>query len=240
MPTAVVIKRPYNGLERAGIAVLGVAGLLSVLSITIFVAYVLRSTRVRAKQKSARTHVGVYIICYLIADFIKAIASVINLQWVVDDAVQVGDICSLQGIVKQLGDVATAIWSVVIALHLFNLLFWRWEPRKYSCYATCISCWALTGMVVFIGPTIVRTDSKGNFWGVAGYWCWITQPYSSNRITLEYLWMFLSSAISFILYLILFLRLRGNIYTIGGHWEMRWMSSEDSWRLKLTQDNVDG
>lgn len=73
---------------------------------------------------------------------------------------------------------------------------------------------------------------------------------------LEYLWvcmgilyhifynnmfqMFLSSAISFILYFIILLRLRGNIYTMDGHWRIRWMSSEDGWRLKFTQDNVDG
>jgi len=73
---------------------------------------------------------------------------------------------------------------------------------------------------------------------------------------LEYLWvcisilchlsctnvfqMFLSSAISFILYSIILLRLKGNIYTMGGHWRIRWMSSENSWRLKLTQDNIDG
>ena len=51
--------------------------------------------------------------------------------------------------------------------------------------------------------------------------------------------MFLSSAISFILYSIILLRLRGSIYTVEGHWRIRWISTEESWRLKLTQDNVD-
>ena len=95
----------------------------------------------------------------------------VNLRWAANDAVEVGEVCSFQGIVRQLGGVSTSIWSVVIALHLFNLLFWRWEPRKYSCYATCLACWSLAGMVVFIGPTTVRTNSKGDFWGVAGMFC---------------------------------------------------------------------
>ena len=99
---------------------------------------------------------------------IHSIGDVINLRWAVLNGVEVGDVCSLQGIVKQLGGVATSIWSVVIALHLFNLLFWRWEPRKYSCYATCIGCWSLAGMVVFIGPTIAWTNGQGKFWGISG------------------------------------------------------------------------
>ena len=64
-------------------------------------------------------------------------------------------------------------------------------------------------MVVFIGPTVVRTNDKGDFWGIAGmidssrilhksqhatgHWCWITQPYSSGRIVLEYLWVCMGS-----------------------------------------------
>lgn len=51
--------------------------------------------------------------------------------------------------------------------------------------------------------------------------------------------MFISSAISFILYFIILLRLKGNIYTIEGHWRIRWISPMDSWRLKLVQDHVD-
>jgi len=240
MSTVVVIKRSYKGFEQAGVAVLGVAGLLSALSIIAWIAYIVYSARIRAeKHQSTRTYVGVYFICFLVADLIKSIGEVVNLQWAANGAVEVGNVCSFQGIARQLGGVATSIWSVVIALHLFNLLFWRWEPRKYSCYATCLGCWSLAGMVAFIGPTVVRTNDKGDFWGIAGYWCWITQPYSSGRIVLEYLWMFLSSAISFILYSTILLRLRGNIYTVEGHWRIRWISTENSWRLKLTQDNVD-
>lgn len=51
--------------------------------------------------------------------------------------------------------------------------------------------------------------------------------------------MFISAAISFILYFIILLRLKGNIYTIEGHWRIRWISPKDSWRLTLAQDNVD-
>lgn len=161
------------------------------------------------KHQSTRTHVGVYFICFLVADLIKSIGEVVNLQWAANDGVEVGNVCSFQGIARQLGGVATSIWSVVIALHLFNLLFWRWEPRMYSCYATCLGCWSLAGMVVFIGPTVVRTNDKGDFWGIAGmidsfrilqksqhatgHWCWITQPYSSGRIVLEYLWVCIGS-----------------------------------------------
>ena len=63
MPTEVVIQRPYRGLEQIGVAVsaterqpkgfrflltsrsqiLGAAGLLSVLSIAVFIAYILVS-----------------------------------------------------------------------------------------------------------------------------------------------------------------------------------------------------
>lgn len=58
--------------------------------------------------------------------------------------------------------------------------------------------------------------AKGPYYGISGYWCWITPAYSIERYTSEYLFMFTSAGLSFILYLFVYLRLRGNITVSGG------------------------
>ncbi len=58
--------------------------------------------------------------------------------------------------------------------------------------------------------------ANGPYYGISGYWCWITPAYSTERYTSEYLFMFTSAGLSFILYFFVFLRLRGNITVSAG------------------------
>ena len=58
--------------------------------------------------------------------------------------------------------------------------------------------------------------TNGPYYGISGYWCWITPAYSIERYTSEYLFMLTSVGLSFILYFFVFLRLRGNITVSAG------------------------
>jgi hypothetical protein len=73
---------------------------------------------------------------------------------------------------------------------------------------------------MFIANLIVAgTEARGRgpYYGIAGYWCWIAPAYSTERYTSEYLFSFASAGFSFILYVLVFLRLRGNITVSGGY-----------------------
>ena len=61
----------------------------------------------------------------------------------------------------------------------------------------------------------MATPEQGPFYGISGFWCWITPNYPTERYTLEYLFMFTTAGVSFVLYSLIFFRLRGNIAVNG-------------------------
>jgi len=64
---------------------------------------------------------------------------------------------------------------------------------------------------------VLADPKKGPYFGIAGFWCWITAAYPIPRYATSYLIQFLSAGLSFILYLLVFFRLRGNITVAAGY-----------------------
>ena len=58
---------------------------------------------------------------------------------------------------------------------------------------------------------IAKPKEIGPYYGISGYWCWITAAYPMARFANSYLIMFISAGASIILYSLVFFRLRGNI-----------------------------
>ena len=113
--------------------------------------------------------------------------------------------------------VGIAIFSLVIAAHNFNLLFLYRQWSNRTSYIVVIASWATIIFDICIGYFALAKPEKGPYYGIAGYWCWITPVYPTERLTTEYLFMFVSAGSSFILYLLVFFRLRGNITLSTGY-----------------------
>jgi len=211
----------YTPDESRGVGVLVATGMLSLLSVVgllaIMVISAIRSFRSPEKNGFIRTHVAAYFFSLLLCDLAQSIGGVWNARWITQGGVQVGPYCTAQAVIKQTGNVGTALWNVVIAVHTFNVLFFRWHIADYVCYGTLVGVWSLLGLIVILGTAVVETQERGPFYGVSGYWCWITSQYPVERYTLEYLFMFSSAGLSFILYFLVFLRLRGNVSVSGWH-----------------------
>jgi len=58
---------------------------------------------------------------------------------------------------------------------------------------------------------------RGPLYGISSYWCWISPKYIIERYTTDYLFMLATAVFSFILYLLVFFRLRGNISVATGY-----------------------
>ena len=87
-------------------------------------------------------------------------------------------------------------------------------------YTILVSSWSLLLCDMCIENFMIAEPvTRGPYYGIAGYWCWITSEYKIERYTSEYLFMFTSAGFSFILYLFVFLRLRGNVSVSAG-WKM--------------------
>jgi len=178
-----------------------------------------------------RTHVAAYFVSLLVSDLIQAIGSILNAHWISQRAVEVGSLCSAQGVLKQIADVSTAVWTMVIATHTFCLLFLELKSSRFTLIATLISGWSGIAAVVIAGPAAMDTVHHGPFYGISGYWCWIGPHWNGSRVGLDYLFMFMAAFFSFLLYMAIFLRMRGNIIVEGRRISFR-IKKAAPWRGK--------
>ncbi|KAJ6529626.1 hypothetical protein B0H19DRAFT_1332690 [Mycena capillaripes] len=225
----------YTSREVHGVTVLvifscfsltAIVGLLLAISLSAF------NTRSWPTDKHpylfVRSQVAAYFISLLLSDLIQTIGSIINVRWIGDRAVVVGSLCTVQvGVLKQIADVSTAFWTLIIAIHTFSLVCLGLRWSRFTFLATLIVGWAGIGGIVIAGPA-GQTSRHGPFYGISGYWCWISAGYPTSRITLDYLFMFMAAGFSFVLYTLVFLRMRGNIVIEGRH--ISFQRSGSAWR----------
>ncbi|KAJ7322876.1 hypothetical protein DFH08DRAFT_352618 [Mycena albidolilacea] len=224
----------YSALERGGVIAIIVAGFLSLLA----VSYLLLTICTYAKKYSS-THLVIYFYCLLLADAMESFGAIMSLRWVARGGVEEGHFCGAQGGIKQAGSIAAAFWSFAISLHLFNLLFRRYETPKLMSWTVVAFGWSFVLTMVFLGPVAMETPERGRFFGISGAWCWITHQYHAQQIMMQYFFELLSMVLSFILYTVTLLRARGNLLKVDGRWKLRVLPAGESWKLEFGRDFTD-
>lgn len=224
----------YESHDRNGVICLVVTGLVSLTAILYLLV-------VKPPKPSSyrHTHLFGYLVSLLFANSLLSASTVMSLKWVVGKQVTLGSFCTAQGALKQAGNVSTAVWTFILALHLFNLLFLRSAPTRLAFWLTFVGGWSIPLVLVIVGPTLIHTPERGPYFGISGPWCWINNKYPEEQIFLQYFFEFLSAGLSIILYLIIILRVRGNLVTINGKWRLQHMRAWDSWRLAIGRDLID-
>jgi len=125
-------------------------------------------------------------------------------------------------------------------LHAFCLLFLRTRLTTRSKWITLALGWTFVVFVVIIGPLAIQKKALGPYFGPSGFWCWITEQYPAEQTFLEYVPEWMSALFSFVLYVIVLLRVRGNlIQDTAGKWFLRWIPRSESWRLGFVRDYLD-
>ncbi|THU87007.1 hypothetical protein K435DRAFT_356926 [Dendrothele bispora CBS 962.96] len=225
----------YDGSgERAGVICLTVTGLVSLTA----VLYLLLVKTPRPATYR-RTHLFSYLLSLLLANMIQSVGTVMSLEWVMRNEVVSGMFCTYQGAIKQVGNVSTALWSFMISIHLFNLLFLRRSLTMIGFWLTIVLGWISVVVIVLIGPAAIEKKEEGRYFGISGPWCWITSGYPKEQIFLEYFFEFLSASLSFILYTFVLLRVRGNLIRVEGKWNLRFVPNGENWQLSLGRDLID-
>lgn len=133
-----------------------------------------------------RTNIFPYLVSLLVANVMQAIATIMNGRWLEKGAVYNGGFCTAQGALKNAANNGIALWSFMIAVHVFNLLFLRWRTTRVSMAATLVGGWSAVAMIVLVGPSVIQKSEKGPYFGVSGFWCWITSDYPDEQLYLEY------------------------------------------------------
>ncbi|KAJ7512348.1 hypothetical protein B0H11DRAFT_1950761 [Mycena galericulata] len=221
--------------ELPGVICLVSGASLSLLSVSF---YFMKHASLRL-QNYPNTHINGYFTSLLLANAVQSFGTVLNFKWAADGAVESGLLCSAQGGIKQCGNIATALWSFILALHLFNLLFLRLNSNNTAFWVTIGGGWALVVFIVLLGPIVIQTAEKGPYFGISGAWCWITSNYPREQIFLEYFLEYVSAGCCIFLYTFIILRMRGNLVCQDGKWSLRFPPAGDSWQLSLHRDLID-
>ncbi|KAJ7734010.1 hypothetical protein DFH07DRAFT_130525 [Mycena maculata] len=237
----VLLPVAYTSWQAHGITVLVVVSCFSLVAVVgLLTAIALSAFNTRSLPQQhlfLRSHAAAYFISLLICDLIQSIASIMNAQWIRDMAVETGTLCVVQGALKQISDVGLSFWTFVIALHTFCSIFLGIIPRPYLVWMTLIGGWSGIGILAMTGPVLLDTVHRGPFYGISGYWCWITPDYVVERATLDYMFMFMAGTFSFVLYTLVFLRMRGNIVVTGTRVTLRTATSRE-WLGQQVEDRT--
>ncbi|KAM0718296.1 hypothetical protein Q7P37_006628 [Cladosporium fusiforme] len=183
-------------------------GLASVVaSFSVFSSLMYRLCTWSARTISA-LHRSQFVILFLnlvFADLCQGTAFSISWYWYAIDAILAPSAaCSTQGFLINFGDVASAFFSLYIAIHTY-LTACRRVRVPYKIFYLVISIiWLLALMFTVIGFAM---HPKTYFVRVAG-WCWISHDYEPHRLGLHYFWVFLSEFGLLIAYLIILILLR--------------------------------
>jgi len=241
--TQVTIQIPYTPQDVTGVLILSVAAGLSFTAVLVLLVIItlsaVRSLRSPDQIVFVRTHVAAYFVSLLFSDLTQSLGSLMSIEWIIEKGVRLSIPCTAQAAIKNGGNVGTAFWSMVIAIHTFCVIFLECRPRDAVLYSTLILGWTIIGVVVVIGPAAIETPARGPYFGVSGLWCWITGAYQPERLLLEYLWMFSSAFVSFVLYVLVFLKLRGNIVVSGWRIRFRRRVASTSWEMQTGKTMVD-
>lgn len=163
----------------------------------------------------------------LLADIHQAASFLLNAVWVGRNGIEVQTAtCWVQGWLVQTGDLAGSLFITAIALHTYLAVVWNYTPPQSAVYITVIFLWAFNYLLMIIGIAMTGNGKDaGGFFVRASAWvrlplspalspllttiqCWINIRYEGLRLYLHYLWIFISLAITSILYTLIFLSLR--------------------------------
>ncbi|MBW0497289.1 hypothetical protein O181_037004 [Austropuccinia psidii MF-1] len=168
----------------------------------------------RHRLSFIKTPFGIMFMNLVFADFIQAFGFGMNYVWVSRTDVKCHDqncasLCTMQGLLIQLGDVASAFSNLMIAIQTFVILTFSWHLPNWITWASLALIWVPV-LVLGLAPPTIKGNWTGDqpFYTWSGDWCWINQQFQPLRLFLHYLWIFISAFASIALYGHLFLRLQ--------------------------------
>ncbi|KAF5385891.1 hypothetical protein D9615_002585 [Tricholomella constricta] len=148
-----------------------------------------------------------------IADFIQALGAVMDIKWIHEGKVEIGNFCTAQGVIQQLGETGVAITTLLIAIYTFIGVWWRIGMGQKSVRVAKIIIglvWSFVFLMIVLGNAI-HADKSKLYQSPTPYWCWIGNEYLQWRIWGEYVWFWITLAFSSFAYTLLFFWSRGNI-----------------------------
>ncbi|EPQ65674.1 Bgt-3780 [Blumeria graminis f. sp. tritici] len=208
MPLADSSLVPLPESIRNGMIALGTCGLISLLcTVSFFLFFTYRMIYWEQISSNSAARIQVFLLIYnlFIADIIQASSFVTSFWWISQNKL-IGPnlVCDIQGLLIQIGDVASGLWALAIAIHTFVNIVGQKTVSHRTFITLVASLWVFIIILAGIGPIRIRSG----FFVPAGAWCWVNSKHDAERIYLHYLWIFISQLGSVGLYTFIFFYLR--------------------------------
>ncbi|KAG8968288.1 hypothetical protein FRC03_008154 [Tulasnella sp. 419] len=243
--------------ERLGMLFGAQAGFLSMVAVSTLLCAIIyktiknrvadRMTPKKPKWSFFRSSMDYLFVNLLFNDLIQSMGYVTILAWVRDGEVTPGPTCTAQGVLQHIGEVGSALATLSIAVYTFLALLLPWTvhnpERPWLMPLIVFGLISLFQLLMSVVPAVAIYDRPEDpFYGAAGYWCWIRSTHGGERLGLEYVILWFVAIVNTLLYIPLFLSLRGNLVVqplidsdSTGWWKIsitwRRVSDEDKWSL---------
>ncbi|KDN38726.1 hypothetical protein RSAG8_09276, partial [Rhizoctonia solani AG-8 WAC10335] len=149
-----------------------------------------------------RSNLDLYMINLFISELLMSLGGVLDAKWANETAVYCGGFCNAQGSLQYLGETSVALWTLAVTLH-------TWQSVVYA--QRIPFRWPLCVLVMVIIWGFVFAFNFGAFSVHPKSGCWINPKYNKARLAGEYLWLWVAGFGNLLVYIPLFLLLRGNI-----------------------------
>ncbi|KAJ7188924.1 hypothetical protein C8R46DRAFT_878372 [Mycena filopes] len=200
--------------QSIGVTVRVESGLVSLIAVVgVFILIIrngIRHVRRTGKWHLVHHPMDVLMLSLFVGDLVQAVGAVMDIQWVHSGVVSAGPFCTAQGVVQQLGETTAAMTTLLIALFTFAGIWFRSGSTALATVLV-ILVWLFVVLIIAIGNATHR-GTHSLFESPVPYWCWIgRQGFLGYRLAGEYIWFWITLAVSILVYITLFLWARGNL-----------------------------
>ncbi|KAK4966405.1 hypothetical protein LTR97_011240 [Elasticomyces elasticus] len=200
---------PLPPVLHRGLTAVAVFGFLSFLtSVALFGRLAYRLLTWKRKSQARANQFIILLFNLIFADIQQSIAFLLNVQWLRENAIDVTtSSCWAQGWFVSTGDMASGVFTFVIALHSFMDIVNDYRLGHTAFILTIGACWVFVYACAIIGVAL----HPGDFYTRAGAWCWVNAKFSNERLWLHYFWVIIAEFGTVIIYLLLVLIIRKRV-----------------------------
>ncbi|KAK4209162.1 G protein-coupled glucose receptor regulating Gpa2-domain-containing protein [Rhypophila decipiens] len=161
-------------------------------------------------QKNPPNQFLILIYNLLFADIQQAMAFLLNITWIANDSLDIkSTACWAQGWFISTGDLASSVFITAIAIHTYLGVVKNYRLPTWIFYSAIACCWSFTYGLGILGVIVTDNGSRvGGLYVRAGAWCWINSAFQDLRLYLHYLWIFISLALTTLVYIIIYFHLQ--------------------------------
>jgi hypothetical protein len=208
------------------VAVMAILSFIATLCLICFITYRLVFWRSNYQRYIGYNQYIILIYNLVIADLQQSLAFLICIKWIAEDKIEASTAaCFLQGFWLQIGDPASGLFVLAIAIHTF-LLVAMGHKLSYRVFVIgVVGLWVFVAILVIIplaahGPLVfipsgawvsmlialLRSSTHAN-----RSKCWISEEYEAIRLWTHYIWIFLAEFGTVCLYAVMWFQLRAQI-----------------------------